>query len=217
MKLWVKALLFVLVLILVVGELWPKTYGAMRSEPAARVVAGPMVWLTRALSPIVVVMTAISNAVLRVFGVKTRSSRHFITSDEIRAAADIGEEEGVVDPEEGRMLDKVIDLGERTVRDIMVPRVDIVAAPEDTQIEDLVELAVKVAVTRVESILAGTDFRPQAQVPLAYLGAIVASIAEHRGQGGVARGQRQRASQRNRTQDPVPAGRPSHQHRGPCR
>ncbi|MCD6362277.1 MAG: HlyC/CorC family transporter [Armatimonadetes bacterium] len=138
-----------LVLILVIGELWPKTYGAMRSEPAARVVAGPMVWLTRALSPIVVVMTAISNAVLRVFGVKTRSSRHFITSDEIRAAADIGEEEGVVDPEEGRMLDKVIDLGERTVRDIMVPRVDIVAAPEDMHVEDLVELAVETGYSRI--------------------------------------------------------------------
>jgi CBS domain containing-hemolysin-like protein len=72
-----------------------------------------------------------------------------VTAEEIRAAADLGEEEGTVEPDEGEMLDSVIELGERTVRDIMMPRVDIVAMPEEATIEEVVEVAVESGYSRI--------------------------------------------------------------------
>lgn len=135
--------------ILVVAELSPKTYGSLRAEPAARAAAGLMAWLTWALAPVVRLMTAISNTVLRLVGISPRHQRHFITADEIRAAADMGEEEGTVEPDEGEMFDSVIELGEKTVRDIMVPRVDIVAVPEDASLEQAAEVAVGSGFSRI--------------------------------------------------------------------
>jgi len=135
--------------ILVLAELLPKTYGSMRAAPSARAVAGIMDRSIRLLAPMVAVMDWISSGIMRLFGIEPRRHRRFITSDEIRAAADIGEEEGVFEPEEGQMLDNVIELSQRTVRDIMVPRVDIVAAPQEMKVEELVELAVGTGFSRI--------------------------------------------------------------------
>lgn len=135
--------------ILVIGELWPKTYGSLRPAQSACAIAGVMATLMRVLAPMVAFMTWISNAVMRLFGISPRHHRHFVTAEEIRAAADLGEQEGTVEPEEGEMLESVMELGERTVRDIMVPRVDIVALPEDATLEELLEVAVKSGYSRI--------------------------------------------------------------------
>ncbi len=141
--------LAMLAAILVFGELWPKTYGSLRPAQSACAVAGVMATLMRVLAPMVAFMTWISNAVMRLFGINPRHHRHFVTAEEIRAAADLGEQEGTVEPEEGEMLDSVMELGERTVRDIMVPRVDIVALPEDATLEQLLEVAVETGFSRI--------------------------------------------------------------------
>ncbi|MGD9497003.1 MAG: hemolysin family protein [Armatimonadota bacterium] len=141
--------LAMLVCILVVGELWPKTYGSLRPGPSARAIAGVMAALIRLLGPMVVLMTWISNGVMRLFGISPRHQFHFVTAEEIRAAADLGEQEGTVEPEEGEMLDSVMELGERTVRDIMVPRVDVMALPADATLEQLVEAAVESGFSRI--------------------------------------------------------------------
>ncbi len=135
--------------ILVVAELWPKTYGSLRSEPAARALAGMMARLTWAVGPMVRLTTAISNAVLRLAGTSPKHHRHFITAEEIRAAADLGEEEGTVEPEEGELFDSVIELSEKTVKEIMVPRVDIVAVPEDATLEQAADIAVASGFSRI--------------------------------------------------------------------
>ncbi len=138
------------VAILLFGELLPKTYGSLRPGPSARAISGFMATLVRVLAPMVRLMTAISNWVLRTpRGGGDLHHRHFVTADEIRAAADLGEEEGTVEPDEGEMLDSVMELGERRVRDIMAPRVDIVALPEDATVEELLEVAVASGFSRI--------------------------------------------------------------------
>ncbi len=135
--------------ILVFGELLPKTYGSLRPGPSARAVSGIMAWLIRLLAPMVVLMTWVSTGIMRLFGISRLHQRHFVTAEEIRAAADLGEAEGTVEPEEGEMLDSVMGLGERTVRDIMVPRVDIVAMRGSATLEELVEVAVRSGFSRI--------------------------------------------------------------------
>ncbi|MGC9318206.1 MAG: hemolysin family protein [Armatimonadota bacterium] len=135
--------------ILVFGELLPKTYGSLRPGPSARAVAGLMSGLTRVLGPLVALMNRISTGVMGVLRLNAEHHRHFMTAEEIMAAADLGEEEGTVEPEEGEMLDSVIELRERTVKDIMVPRVDMVALPADATVEQLMEVAVESGFSRI--------------------------------------------------------------------
>ena len=124
--------------ILVFAELTPKTWGALDTERTALRVAPLVQALTVVSAPVVRLMTGISNVVLRIAGAPRMHRRHFITAEEIQAAADIGEEEGLVQPEEGEMLDNVIELGDTSAREIMVPRVDIVAVSESASLAEAV-------------------------------------------------------------------------------
>ncbi len=138
-----------LAVILMLAELWPKTYGSMRASPSARAVAGVMHHLIRLLAPMVAVMDWVSCGVMRLFGLGTEHHRSFATPGEIQTAVDMGEEEGIVEPEGGKMLDNVIELSEQTVKDIMVARVDIVSAPGNMSVEEIVPLAIESGFSRI--------------------------------------------------------------------
>jgi CBS domain containing-hemolysin-like protein len=138
-----------LAVILVLAELWPKTYGSMRAGPSARAMAGVMHRLIRLLAPMVSAMNWVSNGVMRLFGLGTEYHRSFATPGEIQAAVDMGEEEGIVEPAGGKMLDNVIELSEQTVKDVMVARVDIMAAPESMSVEEIVPLAIESGFSRI--------------------------------------------------------------------
>ncbi|MFO8079495.1 MAG: hemolysin family protein [Armatimonadota bacterium] len=134
--------------ILLFGELLPKTYGSLRPAPSARAVAGFMNTLIGVLRPFIRLLNWTTNTIIG--GTDTLVHQPtFITAEEIAAAADLGEEEGTVEPDEGEMLDSVMELRDRTVRDIMVPRVDIVAMPADASLEELVEVAVASGYSRI--------------------------------------------------------------------
>lgn len=135
--------------ILVFGELLPKTYGSIRPAPSARAIAGIMHTLIRLLTPFIRLLNLTTNLILRGNAGDLAHRSGLITAEEIRAAADLGEEEGTVEPEEGEMLDSVMELGERTVKDIMVPRVDMVAMPEDATVEQMVEAALESGFSRI--------------------------------------------------------------------
>lgn len=134
--------------ILLFGELLPKTYGSLRPAPSARAVAGFMSTLIGILRPFIRLLNWTTNTIIGGSGTLAHQPA-FITAEEIAAAADLGEEEGTVEPDEGDMLDSVMELGERTVRDIMKPRVDIVAMPAEATLEELVEVAVESGYSRI--------------------------------------------------------------------
>ena len=137
------------VVILVFAELTPKTWGALSAMRIALAIAPVVARLTAITKPVVRVVTKLSNLVLGGPPPVRGHDSHFITAAEIQAAADIGEEEGMVEREEGEMLDSVIELKETEAREILVPRVDIVAAPETATLEDVVALAVESGHSRI--------------------------------------------------------------------
>ena len=138
-----------IVCILVLAEITPKTWGALAPEKPALALAPTIRRLIIIAAPAVRVLTGISNIVLRATGGATTHRRHFVTTSEIQAAADIGEEEGMVEHEEGEMLDSVIELGDTTAKELIVPRVDIVAVPADATVQDFVEVAVDSGHSRI--------------------------------------------------------------------
>lgn len=119
--------LVILGVILVAAEITPKNLGASYATSVARYVVGPVTLLTQLLAPAVSVVTAAGNLVLRGAGVRELPHGHFVTKEDVRAAVDVGEEEEVLEPDEGEMFDSAFAMAETSVRRIMVPRVDVVA------------------------------------------------------------------------------------------
>jgi len=135
--------------LLVVAELVPKTYGSVFAERLALRVAGPIRWMMRVTAPFSNLLNGLCRTCLRISGGELLPARHLVTQDEIKAAADIGEEEGIVEPEEGEMLDSVIEMTGTTVREIMVPRVDVVALPVTASVDEMLTAAVESGYSRI--------------------------------------------------------------------
>jgi len=127
---------------LVVGELVPKRLALRSPERLATLVAPPMTVLSRIASPIVKLLGASSEFILRVLGVRHAEDPP-VTEEEIAILLQEGTAAGVFTPGEHELLEGVFDLGDRDVRDLMTPRYRLVAldlnAPMDENFRKMAE------------------------------------------------------------------------------
>lgn len=110
---------------LVLGELAPKQIALANTERVAALVAPTMKTLSQITSPLVSFLTVSTNLVTRFLGIKP-SQEPAITEEEIQLLLDQGAETGVFDPVEEKIVDQVFRLGDRDVRSLMTPRLEIV-------------------------------------------------------------------------------------------
>ena len=127
---------------IVVGELVPKRLGQLNAERIACLVARPMHWLATLTRPFVWLLSASTNASLRLLRVNQNGSAN-VTEEEIHAMLVEGSEAGVIEDHEHTMLRNVFRLDERSLSSLMVPRSDIryldLAQPLETNLQRLVE------------------------------------------------------------------------------
>jgi putative hemolysin len=119
-----------------VGELVPKRVALHNAPAMARLVARPLDLLARAARPIVWCLGTATEALSFVFGVRNAPVKG-ISMQEIRHLIEMGTAEGVVDPVEQKLAFEALQLGDRTVRQIMKPRIDIDAVDIETPQEEL--------------------------------------------------------------------------------
>ena len=129
------AVIFSTLTLFIFAEMMPKAIAAASPAPIARAVAVPLWWMVRVLSPIAEVCVGLTRGVLRVLGVK--EVRPALTEEELKSVFNLGAEEGVIHREEKRLLHNVIEFGDKTVRDLMIPRTKIVAVPETASFLDV--------------------------------------------------------------------------------
>lgn len=129
------SVLFTTVTLFVFAEMTPKAIGAASPASVARAVAVPLAWMMKVLSPVAEVCVRLTNWILALLGVS--QARQGLTEEELKSVFNLGADEGVIHREETRLLHKVIEFGDKTVRDIMVPRTKIVALPETASFSDL--------------------------------------------------------------------------------
>jgi putative hemolysin len=108
----------------VVGELVPKRLALLRPEGIARIIARPMNGLSLVASPLVWLLSASSNVLLRLLGAH-KPRQITVTNEEIKILMDIGSEAGVFHGQEGQLVSNVLKLDEQRVGAIMTPRKDI--------------------------------------------------------------------------------------------
>ncbi len=163
------------VLSLIIGELVPKRIALNNPEAIASWVARPMIMLSRIGGPAVGVLTAATNFVLRVFGVKGEAEPN-LTEDEIKALISQGAETGAVGAAEENIVQRVFQLGDQRVSSIMTPRPDIEWIDVDASEEELREFLASHSHTQFVACHGGLDdvagiVRSADLLPLAFKGA----------------------------------------------
>ncbi len=112
-------------LILVFGEITPKTISTISAETIALRFARYIYVLMVVLTPVIAVVNQLSFMVLRLLRVDPNKKAEAITEDELRTIVEVSHEEGVIESEEKKMINNVFDFGDSVAKDIMVPRIDM--------------------------------------------------------------------------------------------
>jgi CBS domain containing-hemolysin-like protein len=127
---WVVSTLALTPVMLVFGEIIPKAVAREWATSLILRLYRPLTWAARALVPFVVLANAIVTGVLRLFGGPRADTRQFVSREELKALLQLEPGEVSVSTQEAEMIDKIFDLGDTTVREIMVPLVDVVMLPD---------------------------------------------------------------------------------------
>jgi CBS domain containing-hemolysin-like protein len=137
-RLWLTLLVSVAlsVILLIGAEVTPKTLAITHAERVALAAAGPVDRLASFLGPILWAVTFISRGITG--GRAARAP--YLTEEELISLLHVSEEQGVIEEQEHQMIHGIIEIGDKTVREIMVPRTDIVAVERDAELREVVRI-----------------------------------------------------------------------------
>lgn len=127
-------------LILIFGEITPKSLSTQKAHEVACFVARPISILVVIFNPLVKVLMFISNLIIRLFGGKIDTSKPFITTDELKTIVTVSHEEGVIEEEEKEMIYNVFGFGDSFTKDVMIPRTDMIAVDANATYEEIIDL-----------------------------------------------------------------------------
>ncbi len=134
---------------LVVGELVPKSLALRAADRVSLLVSRPMLVLSWIARPAVWLLTASSNAVLRLFGDRTNFTESRLSPGEIQQLVDEAAEAGSVDPAAGEIASRAIDFAELTAAQVMVPRQRVVGIPRRATPEQIRQIVLEHGRTRM--------------------------------------------------------------------
>ncbi len=154
------ALLVVTVLLalftIVFAELVPKTLALAYPERFALTLSAPLDLLGRLLHPLVALLTSITRAITRPLGANVNSEAQ-ITAEELRLIVERGGEQGLLEAEEEQMINAVIELGDRRVHEVMVPRIAIVGLPASATFDEAIDTIIAEGHSRVPVYESSVD------------------------------------------------------------
>ena len=135
--------------VLVFGEVAPKTMASRNAEQIALRAAGPVKCLMWLFTPLVFVVNNLARLVMKLFGADRPGKRELMTAEELRTIVQVGHEDGVIENSERKMIDNVFDFGDRSARDIMIPRIDMTCIDMEAGYDELMEVVREEKYTRI--------------------------------------------------------------------
>lgn len=144
-------------LILVFGEITPKTLATIYSEKIGLLYAPVIYYLMIVLTPVIFIVNKLSLGFLKILRVDPNDKNDAMTENELRTIVNVSHEDGVIESEERQMIYNVFDFGDSLAKDIMVPRVDMIFAHVDATREELIEIFKKEKFTRLPVYEESTD------------------------------------------------------------
>ena len=144
-------------LVLIFGEITPKTSATLYSETMALRFAKPIYMIMQVLTPVIFIVDKLSQGVLRLLHVDPNKKQDAITEDELRTIVEVSHEEGVIESDEKKMIYNVFDFGDSVAKDIMVPRIDMTFIDVDATFSEVIEVFREVKYTRYPVYEETTD------------------------------------------------------------
>ncbi len=112
-------------LVLIFGEISPKTLATHYSEKIALAYAPVIASLMYILTPVIFIVDNLAGMFLKLFGVDSTSAKHSITEAELRTFVDVSHEDGVIEQDEKEIIKNLFDFGDSKAKDVMIPRIDM--------------------------------------------------------------------------------------------
>ena len=126
-------------LILLFGEITPKTYATLYAEAISLKYARIIYVLTILMTPIIFLINNVSLGLFFLLRIDTKGNKSTITENELLKIIDVSHEEGVIEQEEREMINNVVDFGDSLAKDVMVPRIDISFIKAETSYDEVIE------------------------------------------------------------------------------
>lgn len=136
------------ILLLIFGEITPKTISTRCPDKIAYGLSGFVQVVVFIMKPVILVVTAFARLILRIFGIRTDKKSKSYTEEDIKTFFDISSESGVIGENENRMMSQIFKFSDLEAQDIMVPRTKIKAVPETASYRDIIELSERLGFSR---------------------------------------------------------------------
>lgn len=136
-------------MILVFGEIVPKSLAISNAETIAKKIARPVEIISSFLFPLILFFKIIINALYYFFGKKKVKEKKEITEEDLITLINVGKDEGVIEEEEKKMIRNIFEFGDTMVKEVMVPRVDMACISSNTKLDSILNLIKKIGHSRI--------------------------------------------------------------------
>jgi CBS domain containing-hemolysin-like protein len=143
--------------IFVFAEAVPKTFTVQRTDRAALFMARPVLLFGRVLQPLSRLLILVANGAMVLLPGHGLPSGPFVTEEEIRHTVDVAEEEGSIEEDERELIHSIFEFGDTVVREVMVPRPDMVTLPSEASLDTALERIIEAGYSRVPLYEGDTD------------------------------------------------------------
>ena len=144
-------------LILLFGEITPKTMATIHSEKISLLYAPVISIFIRLMTPVIFIVNGLANIILRIIHVDPNANTNVMTENDLRTIVDVSHEDGVIESEEKEMINNVFDLGDAKAKDVMVPRVHVTFADVNSTYDELIDIFREDKFTRLPIFEDTTD------------------------------------------------------------
>ncbi len=145
------------IVILIFGEITPKTTASMNSEKIALLYARVVWTIMWILTPVIFIINILARGVMLLIGNDPNKHKNTITENELRTIVDVSHEEGVIQREEREMIKNVFDFGDAEAKEVMIPRIDMCMVDINAGYDELLELFKEFRYTRIPVFEESTD------------------------------------------------------------
>ena len=144
-------------LILLFGEITPKTMATIHSEKISLLYAPVISIFIRLMTPVIFIVNGLANIILRIIHIDPNANTNVMTENDLRTIVDVSHEDGVIESEEKEMINNVFDLGDAKAKDVMVPRVHVTFADVNSTYDELIDIFREDKFTRLPIFEDTTD------------------------------------------------------------
>ena len=144
-------------LILIFGEVTPKTMATIKADSISLTVAAPIGLLMKILTPVIFIINKLSLGLMFLLHVNIKDAQKKMTEEELRTIVDVSQENGVIEHEERDMIHNLFDFGDAEAKEIMVPRIDMTFVQADATYQEVLDIFRQDMFTRLPVYEDSTD------------------------------------------------------------